>query len=104
METGYAHLESALVGRALNLFSSDEPAVPGELGDMTAAQAVHLLHMHKHHVHGVGKGPHPKLRSSVEFATARLEKALNAIRLRDELDAAEQDRREAEWAARRPRP
>lgn len=79
VETGYAHLESALLERGLHLSSGGEIAVPGPLGDMTAAQAIHLLHMHKHHVHGVGKGPAPRLRNPLPEATVRLEQAMRAV-------------------------
>lgn len=57
---GHILLEGALVEAAGNLFSSDElpePAPAGIAGEVTAAQAIHLLHMHKHQVHGLGKRP-----------------------------------------------
>lgn len=81
VETGYAHLESALVLAGRNLFSDDAPAAPSPITEMTAAQALHLLHMHKHHVHGAGKGPHVALRSPLPEATARLEKVMRAMGL-----------------------
>ncbi|CAA9526784.1 MAG: hypothetical protein AVDCRST_MAG31-1998 [uncultured Sphingomonas sp.] len=78
---GYRHLESALVLAGRNLFSDGAPAVLSPITEMTAAQALHLLHMHKHHVHGVGKGPHVALRSPLPEATARLEKVMRGMGL-----------------------
>lgn len=102
VETGYAHLESALVERGLNLFSDDAPGVPdGPLPDMTAAQAIHLLHMHKHHVHGVGQGPHTRLLSPLDEAAANLEKAIRVVMGRDALDPVKKAREERAWALRR---
>lgn len=60
---GYVLLEAALVEAAGNLFSGREPAVPETDGPVAAVreiscgQAIHLLHMHKHQVHGIGKRP-----------------------------------------------
>jgi hypothetical protein len=57
---GYILLEFALIEAAGNIFSGDEPVVPGPAGvvrDLTADQAIHLLHMHKHQVRGIGKRP-----------------------------------------------
>ena len=53
---GDARIEAALVARGSNPFSSDEPPEM-ELPPMTVEQAIHLLHMHKHKVHGIGKAP-----------------------------------------------
>ena len=58
---GYARLEAALVEAGCNLFSPDEAPLdePRDmvLTQMRADQAIHLLHMHKHAVHGLGKAP-----------------------------------------------
>ncbi len=94
IETGYTHLETELVLAGCNLFSDHQPAVPSQLSGMTAAEAVHLLHMHKFKVHGIGKGPHPQLRSPLPEATARLRKVLVAV-ARDNLRKGVGSR---EWA------
>jgi len=54
---GYARIEIALVENGLNLFGETElpPDVP--LRGMDVAQAIHVLHMHKHGVLGIGKAP-----------------------------------------------
>jgi hypothetical protein len=81
VEVGYRHLESELVLAGRNLFSDEAPAVPSAITEMTAAQAMHLLHMHKHHVHGAGKGPREKLVSPLPEATARLEQVMRRMGL-----------------------
>jgi hypothetical protein len=88
VETGYRHLESELVLAGRNLFSDEAPAVPSPITEMTAAQALHLLNVHKHHVHGVGKGPREKLVSPLPEATARLEQVMRRMGLigRDDRD------------------
>jgi hypothetical protein len=60
VEEGYVRLEVGLIHAAGNLFSGEAPA-PGEeevpIRAITADHAIHLLHMHKHQVHGLGKRP-----------------------------------------------
>ena len=61
---GYLNIEMGLLqspGR--NPFSSDELPPPAAMVQpMSAEQAIHLLHMHKHQVHGLGKAPGRKWR------------------------------------------
>ncbi len=57
IEEGYAVVELALLQNAQNLFSPDEYPVETPLLPMSVAEAIQLLHMHKHHVHGIGKAP-----------------------------------------------
>jgi len=57
IDFGHALLECRLVEAAANLFSGEEPPGPAPLREMTAAQAIHLLHMHKHRARGIGKPP-----------------------------------------------
>jgi hypothetical protein len=65
LEIGYVQLEFGLVEAACNLFSAGSEADPedrrpvevGPIREMTAAHAIHLLHMHKHAVRGIGKRP-----------------------------------------------
>lgn len=57
IKLGYIVLEAGLVEAAGNIFSEQEPAAPGPIHNMTAAQAIHLLHMHKHRVHRIGRAP-----------------------------------------------
>jgi hypothetical protein len=55
---GYWRLELALIQAAQNLFSPEElPPPETKLRGMDAKQAIHLLHMHKHGMFGLGKAP-----------------------------------------------
>jgi len=74
---GYARLEIALLESGLNLFSALELPSEAPLPGMDVAQAIHLLHMHKNGVLGLGKAPgvrwrpplgidHPKIRGGIE--------------------------------------
>jgi hypothetical protein len=55
VETGYLRIEAALLERGLGDAGPVDAGHP--IPPMTVAQAIHLLHMHKHEVRGVGKRP-----------------------------------------------
>ena len=57
IEVGYSQLELALIEAGCNLFSGAGLAEVAPLAGMTVAQAIHLLHMHKHAARGLGKRP-----------------------------------------------
>ena len=57
VETGFARLEAALLDAACNPFSDREVEPDLAIRDMTAMDALQLLHMHKHAVRGIGKRP-----------------------------------------------
>jgi len=57
VEIGYLQLEMGLIHAAGNLFSDDGMVAVAPIREMTADQAMHLLHMHKHQVHRIGKRP-----------------------------------------------
>jgi hypothetical protein len=57
VEIGYSQLEMGLIEQGANLFSGEGPVEAGPIAGMTADHAIHLLHMHKHRVHGLGKRP-----------------------------------------------
>lgn len=57
IDFGHTLLECRLLEAGANLFSDEEPLGPAPLREMTAAQAIHLLHMHKHRARGIGKPP-----------------------------------------------
>lgn len=104
IEEGYVRIEAALVERGCNLFS--DPAAPGHnpISEMTAAQAIHLLHMHKNLVHGAGMAPgHPARhvpRPLSELKPGILRK-LEAFMGGQTLTSAERAADEAVYAARR---
>jgi len=54
---GYARIEIALLENGLNLFGETELPPDTPLRGMDVAQAIRLLHMHKHGVLGIGKAP-----------------------------------------------
>ena len=62
IEVGYAQIECALIEAAGNMLEGnlcrgEELAAVSPLGPMTIAQALQVLNMHKHAVHGLGKAP-----------------------------------------------
>ena len=54
---GFVRIDVALLQNALNLFSEGELPPETALRGMDVAQAIHLIHMHKHGVLGLGKAP-----------------------------------------------
>jgi hypothetical protein len=57
LETGYIKLETELIKNACLAPQRDGFDAGAPVMQMTAAQAIHLLHMHKHRMHGLGKRP-----------------------------------------------
>lgn len=57
IEEGYMRIEIALVEQGCNLFSDPELAADTPLGPMSLDQAIHILHMHKNEVRGIGRRP-----------------------------------------------
>ena len=106
VEIGYSRLECGLVEHAGNVFSGEGPGVFAEVPPMTVAQAVHLLHMHKHQVHGLGKAPgkHWKRPQSLDDPGVReaILRKLEMVLATQEVDQAQRAQDEAEWARRRP--
>ena len=105
IEEGYARIEIALLERGCNLFSDPEDIAPIEdhpIAAMTVAEAIHLLHMHKHQVHGAGKAPGqtrpPRRMIEVQDELSRRAEAIRGARtIPPEQRAAD----EAAYAARR---
>ena len=57
VEVGYTQLEFALIEAGCNPLSGAGLSAVAPLTGMTFAQALHLLHMHKHAARGLGKRP-----------------------------------------------
>ena len=57
VEVGYTQLEFALIEAGCNPLSGAGLSGVAPLTGMTFAQALHLLHMHKHAARGLGKRP-----------------------------------------------
>lgn len=103
VERGYTGIEFGLVDRACNLFSASELPEHGTEMPMSVDQAIHLLHMHKHAVHGTGRAPGKKWqpRRGIEYYRESILRKLDAIRRADELSETEKARNAKEWALRR---
>lgn len=94
VKLGHLLLEGALVEAGGNIFSGTEIPEPGPIGalrGMTAAQAIHLLHMHKHEARGIGKRPGraPRIPEPEELRASILRK-IDAIERREALERAGQ--------------
>ncbi len=68
---GYARIEIALLENGLNLFGETELPPDTPLRGMDVAQAIRLLHMHKHGVLGIGKAPGKSWRPPPTLAELR---------------------------------
>jgi hypothetical protein len=104
VEAGYAGIETGLLEQAGNSFSAPGPPPPGPLPPMSVDQALHLLHMPKHKVAGLGGRPGraerlPKM-EDVRRSIARTIEAVDRARGRSDADKARQRR---EWELRRRR-
>ena len=83
VDAGSASLEAALLEAGANLFSTPDGRAPEGGGDppaitgMDAAQALHLLYMHKHYVPRAGRTPgRPPGRATEAQAAASIERLL----------------------------
>jgi hypothetical protein len=100
IEIGYTQLECGLIEQAGNLFSGEGPVEAGPIRAMTADHAIHLLHMHKHQVHRLGKRPGLRAREpDIEEVRALILRKVDALR---RADKARLERDRKAWAARRP--
>ena len=69
---------------------------------MTVAEAIHLLHVHKHSVYGIGGRPGRTAgRVPMEEVRDEILHKLEVIRPAERRDAGVKARAEREWAARR---
>jgi hypothetical protein len=106
VEMGYSRLEAGLLEHAGNMLSGEGPPVFTAMPPMSFADAVRLVHMHKHAARGIGKAPgqrwrppasldDPEVRDSI---LRKLDRFVASQAVSDEQRAAD----EAEWALRRP--
>ena len=105
VETGYARIELALVENGGNLFSSPELPPEAPMPPMTAAQAIHILHMHKHQVHALGKAPGKSWRPPPSLNDPQIRASIlrkfEALERGDGVSEADRARDEREYARRR---
>lgn len=80
LETGYIRLEAALIENACNVFSGTEQPAEMPMPPVGVADAIQLLRLHRHGVHGVGKrtGGRPA-RISAEAARAAILRNVAAL-------------------------
>lgn len=106
IEEGYARLEIALLENGNNLFSAAELPPAVDMPPMYATEAIHLLHMHRRAVLGIGGQPGAQgspVASPDELADA-LEKIMGTMARGKTVDAKRRARDEKEWARRRGTP
>ena len=103
IEDAYVRLEFGLIENAENLFSPTEfpPELP--MPPMTCAQVIHILHMHKHQVLGIGKAPGRKWRPPPTLAELApgIWRKFRAFEAWNKLSAGARARAKAQWARRR---
>lgn len=99
----YASLEIAVLQNAENLFSTPDFVPETVIRDMTAADAIHLLHMQKNKVLGIGGRPGQRWRRprTLEEVQGSILKKLEAIARARALDGEAMAARARDWAARR---
>lgn len=107
IEIGYLRIEAGLLAHAGNPFSEREVSPELEMPPITVDQALHLLHMHKREVRGIGGRPgigRPAPKSLEELKPGilrKLERFQAAIEAQGLVDPAVQARDMREWARRR---
>lgn len=100
---GYARIEAALVENCCNLFSTPEVPPEAPMPPMSVDQAIHLLHMHKHQVHGLGKAPGKSRRRppTLEELKPGILRKFEAFERGRGVSEADKARDQREWARRR---
>jgi hypothetical protein len=108
VEEGYARIEAGLLEHGCNVFSGERDG-PEQLAlspPMTVAQAIHLLHMHKHKVHRLGKAPGKRWKPppTLEELKPGILRKLDIWLASKEIGEEQRARDEAAWALRRGDP
>jgi hypothetical protein len=99
LEIGYVQIEMGLIEQAGNLFSGEGPVAVEPIRAMTADHAIHLLHMHKHRLHGLGKRPGLRAREpDIEVVRAEILRKVDAM---ERADRARLEHDREAWKARR---
>ncbi|HEV2818366.1 MAG TPA: hypothetical protein VGW40_14230 [Allosphingosinicella sp.] len=101
IEVAYRRIEVALDQAAEQLLGTCDLPPEEPLGPMNVDQAIHLMHMHKHQVEGLGKAPgawrRPRTLDEVRGSILR---KLRAIATARAANAADKDRDRREWERR----
>ncbi len=101
VEIGCDQIEMGLIEAAGNFLLGEDPPDAAPLRGMTVDHAIHLLHMHKHQVHRIGKRPGLRARER-DFETVRAS-IVRKIEVIERHDQERLVRDRAEWARRRLR-
>jgi hypothetical protein len=99
IQIGYSQIEMGLIQAGSNLFSDDGAVEARPISAMTADHAIHLLHMHKHQVHRIGRRPGGYGRPpDMDDVRASILRKIEAI---ERYDARRLANDRKEWARRR---
>lgn len=107
VEIGFMRIEGAMLAHLSDSpFSGSGLDADAPMPPMTVDQAMHLLHMHKHEVRGIGGRPGtPRARATLESVRPGIERKVQLIvrgcEARERLDPAVLAEDEREWARRR---
>ena len=95
---GYARLEIAMLENGGNVFSGEEVPPDNPMPPMTADQALHLMHLHRHTLFNTGKpkGPKWRRRRPIEEIHASILRKIEAIERGEHVTAEEKARQEVE--------
>ncbi len=97
IKEGYMRIEAALIERGCNIFSSLDEMPLSPIPTMSAADAIHLLHMHKNIAHGIGGRPgkswqRPRSLDEVRDSILRKLEAIESSRALSETQRAADER------------
>lgn len=101
LDNGYARLELALVETAGNMFSGTETPLDAPMPPMRVDEALHLLHMYKHRMHGIGGRPGLHAKPDWEEIARVVTRKVEAMERGKRVSEAQKARDEREWALRR---
>ena len=103
VEIGYSRLEAGLLEHAGNMLSGEGPPVFTAMPPMSFADAVRLVHMHKHAARGIGKAPGKRWRppKTLDEVAPEIIRKWNMMSAAGEVSDEQRAADEAEWARRR---
>ena len=101
IEAAYRRLEIALHQAAEQLLGTCDLPPEDPIGPITVEQVIHVMHMHKHQVHGLGKAPGAWRRPrTLDEMRGSILRKLQAVATARTATAAEKERDRREWARR----
>lgn len=100
LDIGYAVLEAGLVESACSLFEGDATAPEVVAHPVAFSEALQLLRLHGHRVHGLGKPMRRAREPSIQEVHAALLKRITAVERAAALPPGAMDKARREWDAR----